>query len=149
MGACVDTVASESNTTNQCSTGVQITVTILSQTFADVIPSHTAYTYVEALATNNIATGCGGGNFCLEQIATRDLAAIWLWKAKNNPLAPPVASGAVYNDVPDGHFAEDWIRGLKVGGYTEGCDASNYCPEEGLTLAGFAKLVAKTFGLAP
>ncbi len=179
------------------------------QPFADVTNTDVAYTDSLVLADADIASGCGGGNFCSGQIATRELAAIWLWKAKNNPMAPPVASGAVYSDVadtdfaadyilgvkndaitegcdasnycpaqaltkdqaarmllkaagiasisgasavyddvPDGHFAEDWIRGLKVGGYTEGCGGNNYCPDEALTLAGFARLLAKTFNLA-
>ncbi len=180
--------------------------------FDDVPNSHVDFPSILAVYDAGIATGCGGGNFCPDQIVTRDLAAIWLWKAKNNPIAPPVVgprtkvyndvrfrdfavnwilgiknegitegcdtinycpqqvltkdqaammllkaanispisgAGSVYDDVPDGHFAEDWIRAMKTYRYSEGCDVNNFCPDEALTLTGFSKLLAKVFNLVP
>ena len=52
MGACVDTVAGESNTQNNCSNGVRITVTGTSQATPDLV--------IQSVSTDQSSVGAGG-----------------------------------------------------------------------------------------
>lgn len=52
-----------------------------SATFSDVPTGHWAFQFVEALAASGITAGCGGGNFCPDDLLNRSQMAVFLSKA--------------------------------------------------------------------
>ncbi len=134
--------------------GADNLVVLSTPIYADVPIDHPDFEAIQALADANVTSGCGTNDanatiFCPNQVAIRELAAIWLWKAKNNPVAPPDADlapgGIVSGDVTAGDFADDFILGIIQQLITEGCDAADtiYCPKSVLTKAGAAKMLTK------
>jgi uncharacterized protein YkwD len=57
-------------------------------------------------------------------------------------LAPKIVEAAnTFNDVPDWHWAYDWIERLYNAGVTSGCGGGNYCPDNQVTRAEMAKFL--------
>ena len=54
-----------------------------------------------------------------------------------------VTAESTFDDVPDWHWAYDWIERLHSAGVTSGCGGSNYCPEDPVTRAEMAKFLLK------
>ena len=61
---------------------------------------------------------------------------------------PPAATG-IFDDVPVGSFAADWIEDLYTRNITGGCSASPllYCPDNPNTRGQMAVFLTKTFSL--
>jgi uncharacterized repeat protein (TIGR03803 family) len=128
------------------------------QGYAYVPPQPVAYTFqdvhnyvewIEDLAARGITSGCGGGNYCPDAPVTRDQMAIFLLKALLGPdYVPPTATG-IFQDVPPGSFAADWIEDLHTRSITAGCAAAplRYCPEAEVTRAQMAVFLTTTFGM--
>ncbi len=123
--------------------------------FIDVPIAHTDYDSIQALLSNDIATGCGNGRFCPNQVTSRESAVLWLLKAANGgSYTPPTAGVQHFDDVDigstvvfgDGDFAADWIEDLFLPfEISEGCDAGpdNFCPTQALTREQLAILILK------
>jgi hypothetical protein len=58
-------------------------------------------------------------------------------------------TGTVFDDVPAGTFAADWIEDIAVRGITSGCQAAPplYCPDKPNTREEMAVFLTLTFGL--
>jgi hypothetical protein len=54
--------------------------------FADVPASHWAAAWIEELYNEGITSGCGGGNFCPDDSATRAQTAVFLQRTLNLPF---------------------------------------------------------------
>jgi hypothetical protein len=109
-------------------------------TFADA--------WIEQLALEGISVGCGNGNFCPDATITRAQMAVFLLRAKYGGLyVPPNATGLVFDDVPQGSFADAWIEQLALEGITSGCGGGNYCPDQTVTRAEMAVFLVRTFNL--
>jgi hypothetical protein len=118
--------------------------------FADVPAGSFAADWIEDLAARQITGGCGGGNYCPTAPVTRSQMAVFLLKTSfGNTYLPPPATGAVFDDVPVGSFAADWIEDLSGRGITAGCSASPplYCPSSPNTRGQMATFIVKTFRL--
>ena len=90
--------------------------------FPDVPAGSFAAAWIENLAALGVTGGCGGGNYCPGNPVTRAQMAVFLLKASiDSAYVPPLASGAVFTDVPQGAFAADWIEDLFTRGITGGC----------------------------
>jgi hypothetical protein len=100
--------------------------------FDDVPTDYWAAAWIEQLAADGITGGCGGGNFCPEDPVARDEMAVFLERAMNwpGPFSPAPATGTLFNDVPLGYWADNWIEQLANDGITGGCGDGNYCPGE-------------------
>lgn len=75
--------------------------------------------------------------------------AIFLGKAVHGSgLTSPPATG-IFDDVPENHWAADWIEQAYADGITAGCsaDALMYCPDSPTTRGQVAVFVVRTFGL--
>jgi ELWxxDGT repeat protein len=108
-------------------------------TFADVPTDYWAWRFVEALVASGITGGCGPGEFCPTRRVTRAEAAIFLVRAAHGPaFDPSPATGAVFQDIPAGHWAGRWIEQLAADGVTSGCGNGNFCPDSPLTRAELA-----------
>ncbi len=115
------------------------------QPFDDVINTHRTYPDTLALHNAEIIVGCGNNRFCPTQVATKDMAAIWLLKAyEGGTYDPPDPSGAIFNDISTNDFAAEWIEDASTHEIVGTCDASNnYCPHQALTKGYLAKLLLK------
>ena len=113
--------------------------------FPDVPRSDLFYPFIETILHNGVTAGCGTG-YCRDGGVTRAQMAVFLLKARHGPsFAPPPASGTVFEDVPSGSFAADWIEELAAQGITGGCQASPplYCPSNVVTRAQMAVFLLK------
>jgi len=115
--------------------------------FLDVASTHAAADYIEHLAGDGMATGCGGGNFCPEAAVTRDQLAVFLLLLKHGTSFEPAPAAGIFDDVPPSHWAADWIEALADEDITRGCDADDFCPSQVVTRAQLAVLLARTLEL--
>ncbi len=109
---------------------------ILASTFSDVPSSYWAWDYIERLYKSGITGGCSTSPlmYCPEAPVTRAQMAIFILRGEHgSSYIPPIATGAVFGDVPSGAFAADWIEQLAAEGVTAGCGNGNYCPDANIT----------------
>jgi hypothetical protein len=112
--------------------------------FTDVPASHWAFKYVQKLKELGITTGCGSGQYCPEEIVTREQMAAFLIRARvgedfsydQNPY---------FTDVPSDHWAFDYIQKLKELGVTTGCGSGQYCPQAEVTRDQMAAFLGRAF----
>ena len=115
--------------------------------FPDVPCSSPFAAWVEALASEGITAGCGGGNFCPTAPVRRDQMAPFLIKARaGSDFVPPPCTG-VFSDVPCPSQFADWIEALADADITAGCGPGVYCPAGNVTRGQMAVFVTKTFFL--
>jgi len=108
--------------------------------FTDVGTGHLLGDWIEAFYDEDFTAGCGTDLYCPSDWTTRAYAAIWLLKLKYGTTgwSPPEGIG-VFVDVPDGHWAEDWIEKAYSDGITGGCaydpaiPERRYCPDNAQT----------------
>lgn len=115
-------------------------------TFADVPTTHWAWTFIESLYQAGVTGGCSANPllYCPAKNVTRAEMAVFILRAKyGNTYSPPEASGNVFNDVPLGYWADDWIEQLYAEGITGGCGSGNYCPVKNVTRAEMAVLLLR------
>ena len=118
--------------------------------FADVPANGFAAAWIEDLSARGITGGCGGGNYCPTSPVTRAQMAVFLLKTSlGTAYGPPAATGTVFDDVPVGSFAADWIEDLSARNITAGCSISPplYCPAAPNTRGQMATFIVKTFRL--
>jgi hypothetical protein len=116
--------------------------------FDDVPAGAFAAAWIEQLAAEGIAAGCGGGDFCPNAAVTRAQMAVFLLKTLlGSGFAPPPATGTVFNDVPASAFAAAWIEELEDRGITSGCGGGAYCPTAVNTRGQMAVFLVTTFSL--
>jgi hypothetical protein len=118
--------------------------------FNDVTVNTFAAAYIEALSAEGITDGCdNNGNYCPDQNINRAQMAVFLLRAKHDAgYMPPDAGGSTgFNDVPIGHWADDWIKQLAAEGIAAGCGGGNYCPTGLVTRAQMAVFLVTTFSL--
>jgi uncharacterized repeat protein (TIGR01451 family) len=113
--------------------------------FADVPFEHIFRAYISTVLRHGITTGCGEGNYCLDDPVTRAQMAVFLLKSKlGSDHTPPPATGTVFADVPSDHPFAAWIEELAGLQVTGGCGNGNYCPDAPVTRAQMAAFLLKT-----
>ena len=118
--------------------------------FPDVPCPSTFADWIEALAAEGITTGCGGGNFCPNNLVTRRQMAVFLLKTKYGSSYVPPACTGVFDDVAcPGAPAVDFIERLAAENITGGCNVAPplYCPDNSSTRGQMAVFITKTFSL--
>jgi len=118
--------------------------------FPDVPCTSVFAPWIEALAAEGVTTGCGGGNFCPDNLVTRRQMAVFLLKSKyGSNYTPPDCTG-VFDDVPcPSAPAVTFIEELATEQITGGCSISPplYCPDGTSTRGQMAVFITKTFQL--
>jgi hypothetical protein len=108
--------------------------------------------WVERLAVEGVTAGCGGGNYCPDDIVTRRQMSVFLLKTHDGSSYQPPNCVGVFGDVPctPGIGYADWIEELYSRGVTGGCQLSPllYCPASPNNRGQMAVFLTKTFGLA-
>jgi hypothetical protein len=118
--------------------------------FGDVPANHLFAGWIEAFADEGLTSGCGNGNYCPESPVTRGQMAVFLLRAIFGAgHMPPVATGALFGDVPADHLFAAWIEQLAAEGITGGCGSGNFCPEAAVTRAQMAVFLVRAFNLLP
>jgi hypothetical protein len=121
--------------------------------FNDAPGDHWAADWIEQLAVEGITSGCSTDPplYCPEDPVTRAQMAVLLERAGHWPdiYTPPDASGTVFEDVPESHWAAGWIEQLFADEITSGCSADPlmYCPESAVTRSEMAVFLVRTFNL--
>jgi IPT/TIG domain/S-layer homology domain len=116
-------------------------------TFPDVPCPSTFADWIEALATEGITGGCGGGNYCPQNPVRRDQMAVFLLKAEHGSSYLPPTCVGTFPDVPCPSQFADWIEQLAAESITGGCGGGNYCPSANNTRGQMAVFIVKTFKL--
>ena len=116
-------------------------------TFPDVPCPSTFANWIEALATEGITGGCGGGNYCPQNPVRRDQMAVFLLKAEHGSSYVPPTCVGTFPDVPCPSQFADWIEQLAAESITGGCGGGNYCPTANNTRGQMAVFITKTFKL--
>ena len=118
--------------------------------FDDVPADYWAFSFIEKLMASGITSGCGGGNYCPENIVTRAQMAVFLERGiRGSDYSPPAAAGNVFLDVDASNFAASFIEQLFADGITAGCGNNNYCPDAEVTRAQMAVFLLRSkFGSA-
>ena len=115
--------------------------------FSDVPCPSTFANWIEAMATEGITGGCGGGLFCPQNPVRRDQMAVFLLKAEHGSgYVPPMCAG-IFTDVPCPSTFANWIEQLFHESVTGGCGGGNYCPSQSNTRGQMAVFITKTFNL--
>lgn len=112
--------------------------------FWDVAPGHTFATDIAWLAVEGITRGCNPpwrDDYCPERPVTRGEAATFLVRALELPPGPDR-----FGD-DDGTTHEASIDALAAAGITRGCSPVRYCPNDRLTRAQMASLLARALDL--
>ena len=116
--------------------------------FSDVPVDHWAGDYIEALATEGVTSGCGGGAYCPDSPINRGQMAVFLMVAEHGAAwVPPAATGTVFTDVPVDHWAAAYIEALASEGVTSGCGGGAYCPDGPVSRGQMAVFLTSTFSL--
>jgi len=106
--------------------------------FSDLPEDHPGFSSVEAATRKAWISGCGGGRFCPEDSLTRAQAASVLKSAYE---LPPAGSAGLSDTA--GHWAEQTINAVVASGLMSGCAEGRFCPDEELSRAQAAALLAK------
>ena len=116
--------------------------------FTDVPSTYWAASFVEQVAADGVARGCGVSQFCPDDLLTRAQAAVLLLRAKHgSSYTPPPGTGTLFSDVPASYWAVSWVEQLAAEGISGGCGGGNFCPDRIVTRAEAAVLFAKAFNL--
>ncbi len=103
-----------------------------SPSFADVPGTYWGWQFIESLYKAGITVGCGTTplSYCPEENITRAQMAILLERGlRGSAYIPPAATGIIFKDIPNSHWAAAWIEKLAADGITTGCGNGNFCPD--------------------
>jgi hypothetical protein len=113
--------------------------------FLDVDQLHPFHDFVEALVRGGVTAGCGAGNYCPDDAATREQMAVFLLRSKEGPsYTPPACVMPTFSDVPCSSPFAPWIEELVDRQVTSGCGFGNYCPADAATREQMAVFLLRT-----
>jgi hypothetical protein len=115
------------------------------QYFLDVPPGSFAAEWINYIASQAITGGCGTNIYCPDNPVTRAQMAVFILKTLGNYYPPFVPQ--IFDDVPPGAFAYDFINGIYNQGITGGCSVvpKLYCPENLVTRGQMAVFIDRAF----
>jgi hypothetical protein len=113
--------------------------------FNDVPPGSFAADWINNLAWLGVTSGCGGGDYCPDDSVTRAQMAPFILKTLGIFYPPPAT--LIFEDVPPGSFAADFIDDIYIRGITGGCsvDPKLYCPNGLVTRGQMAVFLVRAF----
>ena len=118
--------------------------------FGDVVSGVHA-SAIDALGQLGVFEGteCAEGLFCPGEPVRRWVMAVWLVRVLEAPL--PEAGGSRFSDVDPEQWWSRHVEALADLGITRGCavDPARYCPDEAVSRAQMASLLARAFDLEP
>jgi parallel beta-helix repeat protein len=129
------------------------TLTIAGQTFTvyqavdfnDVPASHLFYMEISKVYARGITIGCGSGNYCPDQVVTREQMAAFILRALGE-FNPPQPAMQRFTDVPPANPFYSFIERMAVLNITQGCGGGNYCPGQAVTREQMAAFMIRALG---
>jgi outer membrane protein assembly factor BamB len=104
--------------------------------YGDVPASDPRHVWVDLVGRHAVSSGCGGGDFCPDTVASRAQMAVLLLAGEHGGCyVPPPPTGTVFTDVPADAFAAAWIEQMHNEGITAGCGSGLFCPNAPVTRA--------------
>jgi hypothetical protein len=97
--------------------------------FADVPVSHPFYTEIGRLSARRVTLGCSAGNYCPDDVVTRQQMAAFIIRALGDFNPPPPAQQRFLDVTPNNPFYA-FIEQMAVRQITLGCGGGNYCPAD-------------------
>jgi len=114
------------------------------QNFTDVPNTHWAYNDIRFMVKKGIITGMGDGKFGPDRPARRSELAVMLVKALELPATGPETD---FKDVPRSHWAYAYIAAAQKAGIISGFPGGEFKPDENVTRAQMAVMLAKAYNL--
>ena len=113
--------------------------------FTDVPPGSFADNWINYTAWAGITSGCGTSIYCPGNPVTRAQMAVFILKTEGQFYPPFVPQ--IFDDVPPGSFAYDFINGIYNEGITGGCSVTPklYCPDNLVTRGQMAVFIDRAF----
>ena len=113
--------------------------------FIDVPPGSFAFEWINYLAYRGITGGCGVSIYCPDNSVTRSQMAVFILKTLD--VYYPPFSPQIFDDVPQGAFAWDFIDEIYNRGITGGCsvDPKLYCPNGLVNRGQMAVFIVRAF----
>jgi hypothetical protein len=104
--------------------------------------------WINELVRRGVTTGCGAGNFCPDDIVTREQMAVFLLLVLQGPgYNPPACATPTFTDVPCTSAYARWIYDLVARGISGGCGGSSYCPTGSVTRGQMSVFLVRTYNL--
>ena len=115
--------------------------------FTDVPVGHPFYTVIGKLSGRNVTSGCGGTNYCPDQVVTREQMAAFIIRSLGD-FFPAIPSSQRFNDVPPSNPFYAFIEQMAVRQITLGCSTTppEYCPTGTVTREQMAAFLVKAKG---
>jgi hypothetical protein len=128
-------------------------ITIAGQTFAvlqgaaflDVPQSHPFYTEIGKLSARRVTLGCSAGNYCPDDVVTRQQMAAFIIRALGEFNPPPPAQQR-FLDVPPSNPFYAFIEQMAIRQITLGCGGGNYCPGDPVLRDQMAAFIIRGLG---
>ena len=114
--------------------------------FGDVPETHSFYTFISKFSAHGITLGCGGGNFCPDDVVTREQMAIFIERSLG-VFTPPTPTRQTFADVSSARQSYPFVEDLAARGITAGCGGGNFCPDNPVTRGQMAVFLVRAFGL--
>jgi hypothetical protein len=117
--------------------------------FTDVPSTSTSFPYIQKMKDLGITLGCSPTIYCPATAATREMAAVFIIRAKMKNLFPsdnfPYPSTAYFTDVPSTNSNFSYIQKFRDMGITLGCSPTQYCPAQSLTREQLGVFIVRAF----
>jgi hypothetical protein len=113
--------------------------------FADVSTSNIFYNEIGRLSARGVTLGCGGGNYCPNDVVTRAQMAAFLMRSLGE-FDPPTPASQRFADVPSSNVFYSFIDRLGALGITSGCGGGNYCPNDAVLRQQMATFIVRALG---
>lgn len=118
--------------------------------YNDVSSTSWAYDYINAIRDVGITGGCGNGNYCPQDLVTREQMAAFLVRAiEGDPASNYCGDIAPFGDVLPSSWSCPQIKRLGELSITGGCGGNNYCPADLVTREQMATFIVRAVAGEP
>jgi hypothetical protein len=101
--------------------------------FNDVPANNSFFKFIQKMKDLNITSGCGGGNYCLNDSVTRAEMAVFIIAARYGTIPFTYPTTPYFSDVPSSSSYFPFVQKMAQLGITGGCAVGLYCPDDALT----------------
>lgn len=121
---------------------LQKSATSITPLFQDVPTTDLFFDHIQLLSQSITGIGCSAGNYCPAAATTRAQMAEWIVRALYGETFP-FPTAPYFSDVAAAHPQFRFIQKLRELGITSGCDATRYCPGDGVTRGQMAAFLVR------
>lgn len=112
--------------------------------FTDVLQTNPLFKYIQKMFEDGITTGYSDGTYRPSVVVNRAQASAFIIRAKFGENFPYTLT-AYFTDVLNTNGFFKYIQKMKDMGYTTGCTATQFCPNDDVSRANAAVFIARAF----